>query len=124
MKLSEKQKNDWIESLKKLGYMAEGENLVEHTAGDYWEFRVTQVRGNFLFTEKTMVFVGGLLGNNNWGIPYEKITELKKCNVGGLLPFMPTGIKITYTDEDGKSKKKICSVMKRNDWIDFLNNRK
>ena len=123
MKLSEKQKNDWIAALKNLGYLPEGENLVEHTAGDFWEFLFSQVRGNFFFTEKTMIFVGGMLGSTNWAVPYEKITEIKKCNVGGLIPIMPTGIKIFYTDEKGKSGKKICSVLKRNNWIDFLNSK-
>lgn len=57
IKLSEKQKNDWITTLKNLGYLPEGENLVEHTAGDCWEFILSQVRGNFFFIEKTMIFL-------------------------------------------------------------------
>ncbi|MBO4982048.1 MAG: PH domain-containing protein [Lachnospiraceae bacterium] len=123
MKLSEKQKNEWITLLKNLGYLPEGETLVEHTAGDYWEFGFSQVRGNFFFTEKTMIFVGGMLGNNNWGVPYDKITEIKKCNAGGIIPIIPTGIKVIYADENGKSAKKVCSVLKRNDWMEFLNNK-
>ncbi len=48
------------------------------------------------------------------------MTQLKLCNVGGLIPIMPTGILVTYTDENGKSVKKKCSVLKRKDWLAFL----
>lgn len=63
-----------------------------------------------------MIFISG------WGlekivIPYSKIKAMKKCFVG---PFIPTGIKITALDESGKEKKYKFSVMKRNNWIEYL----
>lgn len=63
---------------------------------------------------------GGLIGKVSFSIPYSKITELKLCNIGGLIPLIPTGIKVTYTEENGKSVKKKCSVMKRKQWISYL----
>ena len=120
MNLSEKQKTQWIDTLRELGYMSEEDNLVEHTKGDLWEMVFSQVSGNFLFTDKNFVFVGGLMGSTNFCIAYDKITGIKKCNVGGTIPLIPTGIKITYTNEKGKPAKKVCSVLKRNNWIEFL----
>ncbi len=120
MNLSEAQKKQWIDALRELGYLSEEDNLVEHTKGDLWEMIFSQTRGNFLFTNKNFIFAGGLLGSSNFCIAYDKITGIKKCNVGGLIPLIPTGIKITYTNEKGKSATKVCSVLKRNDWIEFL----
>jgi len=120
MNLSEKQKKQWIDTLRESGYMSEEDNLVEHTKGDLWEMGFSKVSGNFLFTDKNFIFVGGLLGSTAFCIAYDKITGIKKCNVGGLIPLIPTGIKITYTNEKGKSAKKVCSVLKRNNWIEFL----
>ena len=123
MKLSESQKAKWIDTLKELGYLSEDDNLVEHTAGDLWEMIVTKTSGNFFFTEKNLIFIGGMLGGSNTCVPYDKITGITKCNVGGLIPFMPTGIKVTYTNDKGNQAKMVCSVMKRTDWIEFLNSR-
>lgn len=121
MKLSEKQKSDWMEALKNLEYLSDGETIVEYTKGDFWDSGFFQVRGNYFFTEKAMIFVGGALGSTNWSIPYEKITEIKKCNVGGIVPIIPTGVKVFYTNEKGKSVKKVCSLLKRDEWIELLN---
>ena len=64
--------------------------------------------------------MGGLGGLTNFSVPYKNIKELKLCNIGGLIPIIPTGIKVTYTDENGKNVKKKCSVMKRKDWLAYL----
>lgn len=72
------------------------------------------------FTEKQVIFIGGLLGNTSYVMPYYKITEIKKCNVGGLIKSIPTGIMRVYENEKGKIKKRRFSALKRNQWIDYL----
>lgn len=119
MKLSEQKKKEWEGTLRDMTLIGLIDTIQEHTECDFWEFG-SQTRGNFFFTTEKLVFVGGLVGLSNFSIPYNKITELKLCNVGGLIPIIPTGIKVTYTDENGKTVKKKCSVMKRKQWLAYL----
>lgn len=119
MKLSEQKKTEWEKTLRETTLIGPADTIVEHTEGDLWEF-FSQTRGNYFFTTEKFVFVGGLGGLHFFSTPYSKITELKLCNVGGLIPFLPTGIKVTYTDNDGKIRKKKCSVLKRKEWLAYL----
>lgn len=119
MKLTEQKKTEWEQTLRDAGFIGLTNTIQEHTQGDLWEF-FSQIRGNYFFTTEKFVFVGGLGGMTFFSIPYNKITELKRCNVGGLIPFIPTGIRVIYTDENGKIKKKKCSVLKRKDWLAYL----
>lgn len=119
MKLTDKKKAEWEKALRDAELIAKADTIQEHTQGDLWEF-AGQTRGNFFFTNEKFVFVGGLAGSMSFSAPYNKITEIKLCNVGGLIPVIPTGIKVTYTDEKGKTAKKKCSVMKRKDWLAYL----
>ena len=91
------------------------ESIERHTAGDYWWFN-TQKRGNFFFTKEKMIFISGF-GMEKFAIKYKDIAGLKKCCVG---PFIPTGIKVIVQDENGKQKKYKCSVLKRKEWIAYL----
>lgn len=120
MKLSEAKVKEWAEALRSLELMGEDETIIEHTNGDCWEF-FSQTRGNIFFTEKSMIFIGGLLGSTCYVYPYDKITEVKKCNVGGLIKIIPTGIRVTYENEKGKIKKSRLSTFKRKDWIEYIN---
>lgn len=122
MNLKEKKKIEIEASLKEAELIAADDFIVENTKGDLWSF-LSQVRGNYYFTNSNLVFIGGLAGIDSFSIPYSSITDLKTCNVGGIIPIIPTGIKVTYTDKDGKICKKKCSVMKRKEWIAFLSER-
>lgn len=84
---------------------------------------LSQTRGNFFLTETNLIFVGGLLGAKTLNIPFNKITGLSLCNVGGLIPIMPTGIKVAYTDEKGKNRAAKCSVLKRKIWLECIKNK-
>jgi len=119
MKLAESKKAEWEKKLRDAGIMSELEVIQEHTRGDLWELG-SQISGNYFFTDEQFIFVGGLAGGSSFQIPYNKITALKACCIGPVIPFMPTGIRVTYVDENGKTKKKKCSVMKRKAWIAYL----
>lgn len=118
MKLSEKQKEKWEKTLKELALMGEDDVIEEHTQGDLWTL-LSQTRGNYFFTKEKFIFTGGF-GLDNFSVAYGDISGMKTCNVGGLIPFIPTGIKISFMDENGKLVSKKCSVMKRKDWIAYL----
>lgn len=116
MALKEADKAKWEETLRELDLIGTEEKIEEHTAGDYWSF-TGQVRGNYFFTKDKMIFISGF-GLENFVIPYKNIKAIKKCMIS---LFIPTGIKVTVFDEQkGKDKKYKCSVMKRNDWIEYL----
>jgi len=119
MKLTEQKKEELEKKMRDAGLISEQDTIQECVDGDLWEFG-SQVRGRFYFTNEKFLFLGGLLGASNFNVPYDKITEVKLCNVGGLIPIIPTGIKVTYTKEDGNVEKKKCSVMKRKDWLAYL----
>lgn len=119
MGYTEQKKRELEASFREGGLISDTDTIQDSTKGDLWEF-FSQIRGTYFFTEERLVFIGGFGGMNNFSAPYNKITELKLCNVGALLRIMPTGILVVYTDENGKSVKKRCSVMKRKDWLAFL----
>lgn len=119
MSLTEQKRIEWESKLKELEMMSAEDSIQEHTQGDLWEF-ISQTRGNYFFTGEKFIFVGGLMGSTNFTIPYSSITGLKLCNVGGIIPVIPTGIKVTYSDETGKTRTKKCSVLKRKDWLAYL----
>ncbi len=120
MSLTEQKKAEREKTLREAALIGPMDTIQEHTKGDFWDL-TSQISGNFFFTTEKFVFVsGGLIGKVSFSIPYSKITELKLCNIGGLIPLIPTGIKVTYTEENGKSVKKKCSVMKRKQWISYL----
>ncbi len=120
MKLDIGEVGKWEMSLREAGYMSEEDHIIEHTKGDLWEM-MTQTRGHFFFTDEKFIFTGGLLGVSNFAVKYSDIKELKLVNVGGLIPIIPTGIKVTcLSPENGKTVKHKCSVMKRKEWMEYL----
>lgn len=118
MKLSEKQRLNWEKTLKESSLMDENDVIEEHTAGDLWTF-FSQTRGNYFFTKEKFIFISGF-GVETFSVAYGDISGMKTCNVGGLIPIIPTGIKVSFMDEKGKLVTKKCSVMKRKDWIAYL----
>ena len=118
MKLSEKKKQEWEKTLRELNLMGADDVIEEHTQGDLWTF-MSQTRGNYFFTKEKFIFVSGF-GVETFSVAYGDISGMKTCNVGGLIPIIPTGIKVSFMDEKGKLVTKKCSVMKRKDWIAYL----
>ncbi len=118
MKLAQSKKEQWEKTLKELELMGEDDVIEEHTQGDLWTF-MSQSRGNYFFTKEKFIFAGGF-GLDNFSVAYGDISGLKTCNVGGLIPIIPTGIKVSFMDSKGKLVTKKCSVMKRKEWVAYL----
>lgn len=119
MGYTEQKKREFEASFRENGMMSDTDTIVDSTKGDLWE-NLSQIRGTYFFTQERLIFIGGLMGSSNFSAPYNKITELKLCNVGALIRLLPTGIRVVYTDENGKTAKKRLSVMKRKNWLAFL----
>lgn len=116
MALNEQKKQEWEKTLKELELMEEGDVIESHTKGDYWKLG-SQTRGNFFFTRDKLVFVGGF-GLDNFSVKYSDMKAIKKCMINF---FIPTGILVTADNqENGKTKKYKCSVLKRKDWMQVL----
>lgn len=117
MKLSDQKKATWEKTLRDSGLIGPIDTIQEHTKGDLWD--PGQIQGDFFFTTEKFAYVSVGLIKVSFSIPYNKITGLKLCGIG-FIPLLPTGIKVTYTDEEGKTKKKKCSVLKRKQWLAYL----
>lgn len=114
MALKENKKQEWEENLREAGLMDASDSIEEHTGGDYWKM-ASQKRGNFFFTKRKFIFVGAF---SSFAVNYSDITGIKKCMINF---FIPTGIMVTANNqEDGKTKKYKCSVLKRGRWIEYL----
>lgn len=121
-----KEKVDEIEkNLKEGKLIDEDDSIIEVEKGDYWEkfiFFNMQTRGYYYFTKKSIIFIGGALGNTQFVVNYKNIKEIKKCNVAF---FIPTAIKITvYDEKKNKNKKYKLSLLKRDKWINFIEEQK
>lgn len=95
----------------------EGESVENEIKGDYWERTLcfySQKRGNYWFTNERILFRGGFTVEID--IPYSDIESVKLCNVGPVVQFLPTGIKVTT--KDGKSHK--LSVLKRKSILELI----
>lgn len=112
-------------SLREAKLMEIDDSLIITEKGDYWEkFFIlrNQVRGYYYFTNKRIIFIGGFAGTTQWFIPYKNINGLKKCSVG---LFIPCGINVIFFDEvNNKEKVYKMSVLKREKWINFINERR
>ena len=93
MKLKPDAVAKWESTLRELEYISDDDHIIEHTQGDRWEM-MSQTRGNFFFTNEKFIFVGGLTGISNFVVKYSDIKEMKTVNVGGLIPVIPTGIRV------------------------------
>ena len=118
MKLAPSKKEKWEQTLKELELITADDVIEEHTQGDLWTF-MSQTRGNYFFTKEKFIFVSGF-GLENFSVAYGDISGLKTCSVGGLIPIIPTGIKVSFMNNEGKMVTKKCSVMKRKEWIAYL----
>lgn len=118
MKLSEQKKEKWEKTLRDSGLIDSIDTIQEYTKGDLWN--PLQIPGDFFFTMEKFAYVSrGLIGKVTFSVPYNKITGLRLCNVG-FIPFLPLGIRVTYTDENGKLQKRKCAVLKRKQWLAYL----
>ncbi|MBD5452161.1 MAG: PH domain-containing protein [Lachnospiraceae bacterium] len=118
MKLAQSKKEQWEKTLRELELISADDVIEEHTQGDLWTF-MSQTRGNYFFTKEKFIFVSGF-GVETFSVAYGDISGLKTCNVGGLIPIIPTGVKVSFMDSNGKLVTKKCSVTKRKEWIAYL----
>ena len=113
--------NEKFASLKEISLIGSDEVLEAAERGDYYERMLcfyNQVRGAYYFSNKSVSFMGGFAGTVNWTVKYPDIKRIKKCPVGLFLPF---GIKVYYYDENkGKDRSYKMSVLNRQTWINFL----
>ena len=111
----EKQKAKLVE----LGVMQQEDTLIDFLQANY----VEQLIGKFgqwkqgwaYFTQQRLIIITGVL-EDNIVIPYESIRNLGKSNQG----LFPIGITITYESANGTPATAKISLMKRNKWIAFL----
>lgn len=101
--------------------LRENETIYQEVAADYWEtffgvIMYSQVRGKYCFTNQRIVFKGGWATEVE--IEYADIDHIEKCNVGGLIPVMPTGIKVVLKN----GKKHFLSVLKRGEIMELIQN--
>lgn len=95
----------------------EGECVEKEIKGDYWERNLcfySQKRGKYWFTSERILFRGGFVAEID--IPYSDIESVKLCNVGPLIQFLPTGIKVTT--KGGKHYR--LSVLKRKSILELI----
>lgn len=98
--------------------MNEGETVIKEVKGDYWAnlflFMYSQKRGKYWFTSEKIVFQGGFA--TSLELKYSDIAEIKKCNVGPAIHFIPTGINVIMKD----GKKYRLSVLGRNEIMQLI----
>lgn len=97
--------------------LKETENIEKEFKSDYWKktlFTYSQTRGKYWFTNERIIFRGGFATVID--IPYKEIESINTCNVGGLIPIVPTGIKVKM--KDGKTH--VLSVTKRKENMAFI----
>lgn len=95
-----------------------GEVVEREIKGDYWTnmfgIQMSQVRGTHYITNQRIVFQGGF--GTVEEMEYSDIELIKKCNVGGLIRFVPTGIMVKMKN----GKKHYLSVLGRKDVLTLL----
>lgn len=97
--------------------LAEGEAVEKEFSSDYWEkflFMYSQKRGRYYFTNQRIVFT--YFGQVLLDLPYAEMESAVACNVGALIKFVPTGIKVTMKD----GKQYDLSVTKRKENLEFI----
>lgn len=98
--------------------LQDGETVLKEVSGDYWKkgffLTYSQKTGRYCFTSQRILFKGGLTEELN--LPYSEISEVKTCNVGPLIPFLPTGVKVTM--RDGKEYK--LSLLSRKKYVEMI----
>lgn len=109
------------EKLVKNKYMDESDNLLDYVQGNTRERILGKwgqwQQGWIYFTERKILCFWGLTGHLE--IPYNSIHAIGKCKQ----MFLPLGITITHTDEDGKVVEDRISVQKRDGKIKIISER-
>lgn len=95
-----------------------GERLEWKILGDYWEGEFVSVRrtGTFWFTNRRLYIQADPLQVN---LPYTALRSVAPCNVGPMVKFLPTGIRILL--QDGTVHQ--CSFPQRERWLAYLRGR-
>ena len=121
--MKEATKEKMKETLVELGLMDESDTIIEGLQANYFEYTLGKLgswkQGWIYFTEEKIVYPTGLL-SDNIVIPYKSIKEIGKCSQS----MLPIGITVTYDTAEGKEKTTKFSMMKRDKWIDFLNEKR
>lgn len=86
---------------------------------DYWTnlggiFLISQIRGRYWFTNERIIFAGGF--GKLIEIDYFDIASVKKCFIGPLIRFLPTGILVTTK----AGEKHYLSILGRGKVLDLL----
>lgn len=95
----------------------DGEAVEKELSGDYWERNLgiySQKTGKYWLTNQRIIFRGGFAVALD--LSYSDIESVSLCNVGPVVQFLPTGIKVQT--KDGKAYK--LSVLKRKDILSFI----
>lgn len=104
--------------------LREEEQIIETVKCDYWEnsflFIYEQNSGEIIITNQRIIFMMKVLTKTfeRVELSIENISTIEKCNVGTIIPFNPTGIKITLNN--GRNYK--FSSMKREKIIEAVSN--
>lgn len=105
--------------------LRDGEQVLAETKGDYWWklflFLYSQESGRITLTDQRILFQGTVLSSlmHSLDLTYRDIASVRKCWIGPIVPFLPTGIKIRM--KNGKSYE--LSVLKRQKYIDIIQSR-
>lgn len=114
----EKQKKNLV----KIGVMEESDTLIDFFQAGYMERLIGRwgrwEKGWAYFTEERLIVITGLL-EENIVIPYQNIRAMEKCSQG----IAPIGIAITYENMEGKTVTDKLSLMKREQWMSFMEGR-
>lgn len=86
---------------------------------DYWKalfgfVLFSQIRGRYWFTNERVIFAGGIATQVQ--IDYYDIASVKKCFIGPVIRFIPTGILVTTK----AGEKHYFSILNRKKAFEFL----
>lgn len=95
------------------------ENVELEMQSDYWKsifgvLQFSQVRGKYWFTNERVIFLGGFATRVE--IDYNEIASIKKCFIGPIIRFLPTGILVTTK----AGEKHYFSILNRKKAYEFL----
>lgn len=119
--MNEKAKASMKAKLVDLKLMSPDDNIVDGLNASYAEMLNSKMgtwkQGWIFFTETSIVYPTGLL-DENIVIPYCNIRQIGTC----MQMFLPLGITVTHENpETGKVVTNRFSMMGRDKWIAFLN---
>ena len=97
----------------------ENETVELEMRSDYWPalfgvLQYSQIRGKYWFTNERIIFAGGF--TTRIDIEYYEIASVKKCFIGPIIRFLPTGILVTTKS----GEKHYLSIFGRNKVLELL----